>query len=230
MFRKLLGATAALAVIAAAGSAAGANLLVNGDFEDGLTPDQYGSGSGAYSRGIPTGWSAVSGFDVVDNIENGYSQGPPVLQLAQSGTHFLDMNGAGSSGAIAQTIGGLSIGSFLDLSFWIVKWATNSASGAVGYQFLDGTTNADLGHGNFAVGSEWGLQSVSSSALTSTSVRLVMSGATAFQAGPGLDNLTLTARGGGGGDVPEPATWGLLIMGFGGIGAMLRRRREVALA
>lgn len=30
--------------------------------------------------------------------------------------------------------------------------------------------------------------------------------------------------------VPEPATWGLMIMGFGGIGAALRRRRVVALA
>lgn len=30
------------------------------------------------------------------------------------------------------------------------------------------------------------------------------------------------------GGVPEPATWGLMIMGFGGIGALLRRRRGVA--
>lgn len=29
--------------------------------------------------------------------------------------------------------------------------------------------------------------------------------------------------------VPEPATWALFILGFGAIGAMLRRRREVAL-
>ncbi len=28
--------------------------------------------------------------------------------------------------------------------------------------------------------------------------------------------------------VPEPATWGLMIMGFGGIGAMIRRRRTSA--
>ncbi len=28
--------------------------------------------------------------------------------------------------------------------------------------------------------------------------------------------------------VPEPATWGMMIMGFGGIGAMIRRRRTVA--
>ena len=40
------------------------------------------------------------------------------------------------------------------------------------------------------------------------------------------DNLTYSAANGG---VPEPATWGLMLMGFGGLGAMLRRRR-VALA
>ena len=37
------------------------------------------------------------------------------------------------------------------------------------------------------------------------------------------DNLTYSpARG-----VPEPATWGLMLMGFGGMGATLRRRRAV---
>jgi len=34
-----------------------------------------------------------------------------------------------------------------------------------------------------------------------------------------------------GGAVPEPATWGLMIMGFGGVGALLRsRRRQAAFA
>jgi hypothetical protein len=32
------------------------------------------------------------------------------------------------------------------------------------------------------------------------------------------------------GGVPEPATWGLMLVGFGGLGAMMRRRRTVALA
>ena len=31
-----------------------------------------------------------------------------------------------------------------------------------------------------------------------------------------------------GGAIPEPATWGLMIMGFGGVGAMIRRRRQGA--
>jgi hypothetical protein len=29
--------------------------------------------------------------------------------------------------------------------------------------------------------------------------------------------------------IPEPATWGLMLMGFGGLGAMMRRRRSAAL-
>ena len=34
-----------------------------------------------------------------------------------------------------------------------------------------------------------------------------------------LDNVSLTAA------VPEPATWGMMIVGFGAMGATLRRRR-----
>ncbi len=222
MNSKLAGAALAFCVLAQGGQAAAANLLTNGDFEDG--PASFGTGSSAYYRGIPTGWSGVAGYDVVDIVEDGYTQGPPVLKTAESGTHFLDMNGEGSSGAISQTISGLTAGSILDLSFWTTKWATNSVSGAVQYAFYDAVTNADLGHGGLFVGSDWAQFTTSSAAITGTSVRLVLSGTTAFQAGPGLDNVVLTSRDAVGG-VPEPATWGLMIMGFGGIGAILRRRQ-----
>jgi len=33
---------------------------------------------------------------------------------------------------------------------------------------------------------------------------------------------------GGGGGVPEPAAWGLMVVGFGGLGAMLRSKRRLA--
>jgi hypothetical protein len=46
--------------------------------------------------------------------------------------------------------------------------------------------------------------------------------------GPVIDNFSLTTTGGGA--APEPATWAMLIIGFGGVGSALRRRRRLALA
>ena len=43
-----------------------------------------------------------------------------------------------------------------------------------------------------------------------------------------LDNIVL--NGDGSGVVPEPATWAMMLMGFAGMGAMLRSRRRAALA
>jgi len=38
-----------------------------------------------------------------------------------------------------------------------------------------------------------------------------------------LDGVSLTA-------VPEPTTWAMMLLGFGGIGAMIRRRRQTLVA
>lgn len=40
--------------------------------------------------------------------------------------------------------------------------------------------------------------------------------------------VLIDTGGGGGGAVPEPATWALMLLGFGGLGAMLRHRRAAA--
>ncbi|MGZ6018434.1 MAG: PEPxxWA-CTERM sorting domain-containing protein [Phenylobacterium sp.] len=44
--------------------------------------------------------------------------------------------------------------------------------------------------------------------------------------GWGLENVQVTGAALAGG-VPEPATWGLMIVGFGGMGAMMRRQRRL---
>jgi hypothetical protein len=46
--------------------------------------------------------------------------------------------------------------------------------------------------------------------------------ATGFASG----SVEINPTGGGGGGVPEPAAWGLMILGFGGIGAALRMQRR----
>lgn len=42
---------------------------------------------------------------------------------------------------------------------------------------------------------------------------------------PGLSDIRFNTAG-----VPEPAAWALMIVGFGGVGAVLRRRRQTAVA
>ncbi|MBS0331579.1 MAG: DUF642 domain-containing protein [Proteobacteria bacterium] len=50
-----------------------------------------------------------------------------------------------------------------------------------------------------------------------------------FNSNLALDNVRVTdlGPGGGAGGVPEPAAWALLIIGFGGAGAMARARRKL---
>ncbi|HEY2357324.1 MAG TPA: PEPxxWA-CTERM sorting domain-containing protein [Phenylobacterium sp.] len=55
----------------------------------------------------------------------------------------------------------------------------------------------------------------------------VGSGTVIRQAYSGVVQIATTVgTGPNGGGVPEPATWAMMLLGFGGVGALLRRRRE----
>jgi hypothetical protein len=133
-----------------------------------------------------------------------------------------------------QLVSGLTIGTTYDLSFY---WAGGELSNRTGYQTI-ALTGAFGGSAfstpTFAntkpVGvtgdfSGWQQQTFSFKA-TSTSQLLsfLAVGTPAANLPPVafLDGVSLTAS------VPEPATWGLMILGFGGLGAMARRRRALA--
>jgi hypothetical protein len=92
-----------------------------------------------------------------------------------------------------------------------------------------GSTNVTMGNGGTATYSS-ALENFSNVIPSSEEFAFNLLGATPkFAALKGKALTTFRANGGGNfgavGSVPEPATWGLMILGFGGIGAVLRRRR-----
>jgi len=205
--------------LAIAGSAGATNLITNGGFSNGLSPNggfaTLGSGSTAIN-----GWTVVGGS--VDWIQ-GYWQ-------SSDGDGFsVDLNG-NSPGGVAQTINTV-VGQSYTLTF---DMSGNPDS------FRGETRIAVIGAGGATIGA-------ASYTLTGANTRanmlwqnevfnFVATGATTeirFTSGNGGDNCCF----GGAIDnvavgtaVPEPATWAMLIVGFGGVGAIARRRRAAALA
>ncbi|WP_394760717.1 PEPxxWA-CTERM sorting domain-containing protein [Phenylobacterium sp.] len=134
------------------------------------------------------------------------------------------MNQAGSLGGLFQTVGATA-GQQFQLSLDTAAWVTNGIGGTIGYQLYDPTSNTVLASGSFTdpIGGTWHTRTLDAAA-TSSSIGVRVQGLVATQAGMGLDNVVLTS--GLAGAVPEPATWALMLVGFGGLGAVLRRAKR----
>jgi len=234
MFKQISAGVCGLLMALAAVPAGAANLLTNGSFEGGPV-NNFGEG---YYRGplAPDGWSRVVGLEAPDILSNSYVQtGAGFAQLlgAQDGVRYLDMNGASATGELYQDIGGLSAGASITLTYWVGRWAQNSA-GSLTASLLNGTTLAVLesqlttvDYLPEATSSTWALMTLTAVAPISGVVRVQFAGdsGSTSRGAPGLDNVAFSAVGGG---VPEPGTWALMIGGFGMAGAMIRRRKALA--
>jgi hypothetical protein len=214
------GAAAATLVLAPCAASA-AELLTNGSFEDfgAATPDPGWMGYTYYDGGAVAlpGWNVESGS--VDVIWTGSPWGP-----AYDGTNSLDINGW-SAGTISQSFA-TDIGKLYTVSF---AYSRNPA-GAPDPATADVFVGSDIFHVTAANDGSFG--SPYNMAWKTGSFSFV---------GTGLDTIKLaaTVEGNGGvffdkvsvsGAVPEPASWALMIGGFGMAGAMLRRRRSLATA
>jgi len=154
------------------------------------------------------------------------------LTVSPQGGNFIGADPAFQApGPISQTLNNLHIGQFYLLTF---DWAAAQAV----CPNCDGTTTEGW-QVNF------GAQQQSTSPLDTTPNHGFVpwqQTAFEFQAGSTTQTLSFLALGGPGAtqppfalldgvslvELPEPGTWALMIMGFGGIGAMVRRRRQQA--
>ena len=111
------------------------------------------------------------------------------------------------------------------------QWTVNSASGSV-FDVGPGTV---ISSGSNLVGSYWNDTVVRYDFLiphsASTFGLAINFGGAGFQGGTdeswGIDNFALSAIYDASGGVPEPATWAMLIAGFGMVGGALRARRRL---
>jgi hypothetical protein len=256
-FRTL---AAACAAVLAFGTAANATeYVVNGGFETTAASHATPAGVNSYEFGdtytygqAVTGWTSTSvgangAFNILFNPVGATSVSPDTRFTASevqylwsvpggvspTGGNFVALDGDTLyNGTLSQTITGLTVGATYTLSF---DWAAA--------QFADRTGNTtemlQVGFGgqsfdtaivpNLSGGSAgWFTVSHSFQASDTTQVLSFLSIGTPNGQPPValLDSVSLTNG------VPEPNSWALMLIGFGGVGGMMRvaRRRAIAAA
>jgi choice-of-anchor C domain-containing protein len=220
-------AVAALSLTAlAATPASAASILVNGGFEDigSATPEGWG-GLTYYAGGPLTlpGWMVEDGS--VDLTSTTSVWGP-----ASEGNYSLDINGW-SAGRISQSFDTV-FGQTYQVSFAYSRNVAGApdpalATVSVGGHSLDVSApdTAIFGSGHDMHWLTDGFSFVGNGSPTTLTLAAVTQG----NGGVFFDNVSVEAIGAAiQQSVPEPATWSMMIGGFGLAGAMFRRRRALA--
>jgi len=217
---KILSGTIAALSILAAASSANAAVIVNGGLESStLTPAQAAQMASQGFATLNAGSTSLTGWKVggagIDYIGSYW--------VPAGGTHSIDLD-ALSAGSIFQTISTV-VGQAYEVTFDlagnpdgkpVVKLAIADANGLPGAAYLfdtTGKTKTNMGWTQFTY--DFTAQS------TSTTLTFSNSNQTGFKTpyGAALDNVSIAT-------VPEPASWALMLMGFGGLGMALRSRRS----
>ena len=218
-------ATAAVALAFAQPAAAATNLIQNGGFE---TPVDSTQGSVVISAGNePTGfaWTVTEG-SVDVHATNGPFGGDPDPEGAGQGA--LDLVGLGDKGGISQAFNSKA-GGLYRLTF---DFANNPFAPSAAMLFgVRGAGGADLFSqsvthtGSVLNDMNWTRFTFEFTADSPLSTLFFTNTAGIPAGGMYLDNVSVEYVSGG---VPEPATWALMISGFGLAGSALRQRRRVA--
>jgi hypothetical protein len=242
MRSKILSSVALAASMALAiGSAAhaGTNVLTNGSFEnsDYTSNNQFGTGYGG--QGV-TGWTGGDGYQLyffggtqaTTSANSQYATGyeyfhPSFNTLSSDGGNFVALDGDSDVyGSISQNLTGLEVGKTYTLTF---DWAAGqlyNRSGDITEQLkvsfgdeAQYTSILPVASGGF---SGWNTVTMYFTPTQSdqTLTFLSLGAPNGLPPMAALDGVSLT--------VPEPATWAMMLIGFGGLGAMIRRRNRGA--
>ena len=214
IMRKTLLAAAFAGACGVAGSA-GAAAFTNGSFE--LASVDPGTGFTTLAGGSTAidGW--VVGGDSIDYI-GGYWQ-------PEDGARSIDLSG-NANGSISQTFDTVAGQSYL-VNFFLAGNPDGGPAAKLAITSADGVQQAAnvftvVPGVNTRDNMGW-LPYVYRFTAATDSTTLSFASATGTAFGPALDNVSV-------GVVPEPTSWALMIVGFGGIGAAMRRQRRTLAA
>lgn len=216
---------AAFALAGVLASSAGAVTVVNGSFEDVQITSQ-----GSYNLADIPGWThtGATGDGLIWSDKFPVCCGGTNATKTGDGHQFVTMGGGfGPTGSSAwsQVLGGLTVG-----KTYVVNFKT-AAEGEVPTQVLTVgmTTGSSTAAQNFTTivagpyfWQNWGADSYKFVAGASSATLQFSVVNEVFDVG--LDAVSVSAAGG----APEPATWAMMLVGFGGLGAAMRSRRKAA--
>ncbi len=215
-------------------TASATTVLTDGDFAGvGLTTGQYTyPGQNVYPAGPPYPYPGYVYTASATPVPNGWTYGGGSLVNGQGSSPWYT---TGPVGNIGKNFAGIQSLSTLSQTFtasagtMVLDWqdAGRSINGAMGnqtYQVLLGSTV----EGTFGTASNMifaGHQLTLSGLTAGNSYTLQFAGQDRADQTAFLDHVTLSA-------VPEPATWAMMLLGFFGLGTMVRgaRRRNLAAA
>jgi hypothetical protein len=228
------------------------NLVTNGDFEQTTLSGSNGFGD-RYPSNQVAGWSsnaysfifAPGEADTVgaegerghlwlwgpDYATGGGRSDNGLPDTSPAGGNFVAIDGAYEAAPLTQLITGLQAGTDYTLSFY---WAAAQQMGyngvtqqswsvSLGDQTLQTATITNPDHAF----SGWQLETMNFTATSASQLLSFLAEGTPSGAPPFtlLDGVSLQQRAiTSPGSVPEPATWGMMIVGFGAVGSALRRR------
>ena len=204
MISKYLAAVAAIALSSSAQAAS----FVNGSFELGTNPGQFSTFTAGQTD--ITGWTIGSGS--VDYIGSYWA--------ASNGLRSIDLAG-NAAGLLSQTFDTV-IGRTYRVNFDL--WANDDGGTFPRLAFVNvgaGDLTFSSNGGGTKAAPNWVTQTfsfVASATSTTLSFRADSISANTFF-GPALDNVSVSA-------IPEPATWALMLGGFGLVGGAMRSRRR----
>jgi hypothetical protein len=198
---KILLAAAAVSALALAGSVHAAELIGNGDFEAGFTD-----------------WSPSGNVAVLTAADYVPCCGTTGTEPNFSNNHFVSFGSGNLAGVdlVSQTFADV-LGALYTVRYDLGAFGAgdNTVIANAGATTLTATVsannNADTTFHNFS------FQFVGTGA---DAVKFTVNAQAGDNTDALLDNVSVSGPG-----VPEPATWAMMLTGFFGLGAMIRRRR-----